>query len=108
MFTTLFNTGDIAHHHLLTLHNPKVKFVFDTDAEQSAASRIRASTFAMYAATSSCVWSPMRCPATTRMQASGWNSNSSRSGRWRRISLKIVVELTSADRPPDFAVLRYL
>jgi glyoxylase-like metal-dependent hydrolase (beta-lactamase superfamily II) len=38
----LFNSGDIVHHHLLTLRNPKVKFVFDTDAEQSAASRIRA------------------------------------------------------------------
>ncbi|MBS0247618.1 MAG: MBL fold metallo-hydrolase [Proteobacteria bacterium] len=39
---TLFNTADLAHHSLLVMQNPKMKFGFDTDPEQGAATRIRA------------------------------------------------------------------
>jgi len=38
---TLCVTADLAHHHLLTLANPKVEFGFDTDRKQGAATRIR-------------------------------------------------------------------
>jgi glyoxylase-like metal-dependent hydrolase (beta-lactamase superfamily II) len=37
----LFNTADIAHHHVLVVQNPKVEFAFDTDPKQGAATRIR-------------------------------------------------------------------
>lgn len=38
---SLFNTADIAHHHVLVVQNPKVEFAFDTDPKQSVATRIR-------------------------------------------------------------------
>jgi len=38
---TLCLIADLAHHHLLTMANPKVEFGFDTDRKQGVASRIR-------------------------------------------------------------------
>jgi glyoxylase-like metal-dependent hydrolase (beta-lactamase superfamily II) len=37
----LCNVGDIAHHYVLMLDNPRLEFAFDTDAKQAVASRLR-------------------------------------------------------------------
>ena len=34
-------TGDIAHHHVISLERPKAPFAFDTDGQQAVASRLR-------------------------------------------------------------------
>jgi len=44
----LCNTGDLAHHHVISLEKPRVEFAFDTDGKQGAASRIK--IFGMLAA----------------------------------------------------------
>ena len=36
---TLCNTGDLAHHHIISLEKPKLEFAFDTDGRQGAATR---------------------------------------------------------------------
>lgn len=46
---SLFNTGDICHHYVVSTERPKVPFAFDVDGEQGAASRIKA--FDMLAST---------------------------------------------------------
>lgn len=38
---SLCNVGDIAHHYVLMLDNPRLEFVFDTDGKQAVASRLR-------------------------------------------------------------------
>jgi glyoxylase-like metal-dependent hydrolase (beta-lactamase superfamily II) len=38
---SLCNVGDLAHHHVLIMQNPKVEFAFDTDGKQGAATRMR-------------------------------------------------------------------
>lgn len=38
---SLFNTADLAHHHVLIMENPKTEFAFDSDPKQGAATRIR-------------------------------------------------------------------
>jgi glyoxylase-like metal-dependent hydrolase (beta-lactamase superfamily II) len=45
---TLCFAGDIAHHHILSVERPRLRFAFDTDAEQAVTSRRR--TFDMLAA----------------------------------------------------------
>jgi glyoxylase-like metal-dependent hydrolase (beta-lactamase superfamily II) len=44
---TLVLTGDLAHHHVLSLQRPRIAFAFDTDPRQAAESRAR--TFDMAA-----------------------------------------------------------
>jgi glyoxylase-like metal-dependent hydrolase (beta-lactamase superfamily II) len=44
----LCNTGDLAHHHVISLEKPRVEFAFDTDGKQGAATR--AKIFGMLAA----------------------------------------------------------
>jgi glyoxylase-like metal-dependent hydrolase (beta-lactamase superfamily II) len=44
----LCNTGDLAHHHVMSLEKPRVEFAFDTDGKQGAATR--AKIFGMLAA----------------------------------------------------------
>jgi glyoxylase-like metal-dependent hydrolase (beta-lactamase superfamily II) len=39
---TLFVTGDLAHHHVLSLRRPRAEFAFDTDPKQAVESRLRA------------------------------------------------------------------
>jgi glyoxylase-like metal-dependent hydrolase (beta-lactamase superfamily II) len=46
---SLCNVGDIAHHFVLMLDNPRLEFVFDTDRKQAVASRLR--VFDMLAST---------------------------------------------------------
>lgn len=38
---TLCNAGDIAHHHVVSLRNPRAEFAFDTDGKQAVATRLR-------------------------------------------------------------------
>jgi glyoxylase-like metal-dependent hydrolase (beta-lactamase superfamily II) len=38
---TLCFAGDVAHHHILSVERPRIRFVFDTDAEQAVATRLR-------------------------------------------------------------------
>jgi len=38
---TLCNAGDIAHHHMMVVENPRRAFVFDTDGQQAVESRLR-------------------------------------------------------------------
>jgi len=38
---TICNAGDIAHHHVLVVENPRLAFVYDTDGQQAVASRLR-------------------------------------------------------------------
>jgi glyoxylase-like metal-dependent hydrolase (beta-lactamase superfamily II) len=38
---TLCNTGDIAHHPAVSVEQPRIQFVFDTDGPQAVASRLR-------------------------------------------------------------------
>ncbi len=38
---TLVNSGDIAHHHIVSMQTPRVAFAFDTDGAQGAASRLK-------------------------------------------------------------------
>jgi glyoxylase-like metal-dependent hydrolase (beta-lactamase superfamily II) len=38
---TLCFAGDVAHHRILSLENPRIRFVFDTDAEQAVITRLR-------------------------------------------------------------------
>jgi glyoxylase-like metal-dependent hydrolase (beta-lactamase superfamily II) len=38
---TLFNTGDIAHHHLISTQRPRAAFTYDTDGAQGVASRLK-------------------------------------------------------------------
>lgn len=38
---TLVNTGDVAHHHLVSTQNPRAAFLFDTDGAQGVASRLK-------------------------------------------------------------------
>jgi glyoxylase-like metal-dependent hydrolase (beta-lactamase superfamily II) len=37
----LCNLGDIAHHHILVVENPRREFAYDTDGKQAVASRLR-------------------------------------------------------------------
>jgi glyoxylase-like metal-dependent hydrolase (beta-lactamase superfamily II) len=39
---SLFNTGDICHHHLISTERPRMPFSFDVDGPQGVASRIKA------------------------------------------------------------------
>jgi glyoxylase-like metal-dependent hydrolase (beta-lactamase superfamily II) len=39
---SLFNTGDICHHHIISTEKPRVPFSFDTDGQQGVASRLKA------------------------------------------------------------------
>jgi len=38
---SLCNAGDIAHHHILAVENPRREFAYDTDGKQAVASRLR-------------------------------------------------------------------
>jgi glyoxylase-like metal-dependent hydrolase (beta-lactamase superfamily II) len=38
---TLCNSGDLAHHHILVVEQPRLEFAFDTDGQQAVASRLR-------------------------------------------------------------------
>jgi glyoxylase-like metal-dependent hydrolase (beta-lactamase superfamily II) len=38
---TLCFAGDVAHHYVLSVERPRIRFVFDTDAEQAVATRLR-------------------------------------------------------------------
>ena len=38
---TLCFAGDIAHHHILSVERPRIRFAFDTDAEQAVSTRLR-------------------------------------------------------------------
>ena len=38
---TLCFAGDIAHHHVLSVERPRIRFAFDTDAEQAVSTRLR-------------------------------------------------------------------
>ena len=38
---TICNGGDIAHHHVALVENPRVEFAYDTDGKQAVASRLR-------------------------------------------------------------------
>ncbi len=38
---TLYNVGDVAHHFVLATERPRLEFMFDTDAKQAVASRLR-------------------------------------------------------------------
>jgi glyoxylase-like metal-dependent hydrolase (beta-lactamase superfamily II) len=38
---TICNAGDIAHHHILAVENPRREFTYDTDSKQAVASRLR-------------------------------------------------------------------
>ncbi len=38
---TLYNVGDVAHHFVLATEQPRLEFMFDTDAKQAVASRLR-------------------------------------------------------------------
>jgi glyoxylase-like metal-dependent hydrolase (beta-lactamase superfamily II) len=44
---SLCNSGDIAHHHVISVETPRREFVYDTDGKQGVASRLR--TFDMLA-----------------------------------------------------------
>jgi glyoxylase-like metal-dependent hydrolase (beta-lactamase superfamily II) len=35
------NSGDLAHHHVMVMENPRLEFLFDTDGKQAVASRLR-------------------------------------------------------------------
>jgi glyoxylase-like metal-dependent hydrolase (beta-lactamase superfamily II) len=37
----LFNIGDVAHHHIVSLEKPKLPFAFDTDGAQGVATRLK-------------------------------------------------------------------
>ncbi len=39
---TLFLAADVAHHHVLSVNNPKIEFAFDTNPKQGVATRIKA------------------------------------------------------------------
>lgn len=38
---TLVNTGDVAHHHIVSTQHPRAAFLFDTDGAQGVASRLK-------------------------------------------------------------------
>jgi glyoxylase-like metal-dependent hydrolase (beta-lactamase superfamily II) len=38
---TLYNIGDVAHHFVLATERPRLEFVYDTDAKQAVATRLR-------------------------------------------------------------------
>jgi glyoxylase-like metal-dependent hydrolase (beta-lactamase superfamily II) len=38
---TLCNAGDIAHHHIVVVQNPRLAFSYDTDGQQAVTSRLR-------------------------------------------------------------------
>jgi len=38
---TICNAGDIAHHHIVVVQNPRLAFSYDTDGQQAVASRMR-------------------------------------------------------------------
>jgi glyoxylase-like metal-dependent hydrolase (beta-lactamase superfamily II) len=38
---TLYNIGDVAHHHVVSTERPREAFMFDTDGQQGIASRLR-------------------------------------------------------------------
>jgi glyoxylase-like metal-dependent hydrolase (beta-lactamase superfamily II) len=38
---TICNGGDIAHHHVVVVENPRLAFAYDTDGKQAVASRLR-------------------------------------------------------------------
>jgi glyoxylase-like metal-dependent hydrolase (beta-lactamase superfamily II) len=38
---TLVNTGDVAHHHIVSMQNPRAAFAYDTDGAQGVASRLK-------------------------------------------------------------------
>jgi len=38
---TICNGGDIAHHHVVVVENPRLEFAYDTDGKQAVASRLR-------------------------------------------------------------------
>lgn len=38
---TLLNSGDIAHHHIISMQTPRAAFVYDTDGAQGVTSRLR-------------------------------------------------------------------
>jgi glyoxylase-like metal-dependent hydrolase (beta-lactamase superfamily II) len=38
---SLFNTGDVCHHHIISTERPRVPFAFDTDGQQGVASRLK-------------------------------------------------------------------
>src|SRR5262245_32294967 len=38
---TICNGGDIAHHHVVVVENPRLSFAYDTDGKQAVASRLR-------------------------------------------------------------------
>ena len=38
---TLVNTGDVAHHHIVSMQNPRAAFAYDTDGAQGVANRLK-------------------------------------------------------------------
>jgi glyoxylase-like metal-dependent hydrolase (beta-lactamase superfamily II) len=38
---TIYNLGDVGHHHVLATERPRLEFVFDTDGKQAVATRLR-------------------------------------------------------------------
>ncbi|MEA3025118.1 MAG: hypothetical protein QOF91_403 [Alphaproteobacteria bacterium] len=38
---SLFNTGDVCHHHIISTETPRIPFAFDTDGQQGVASRLK-------------------------------------------------------------------
>jgi glyoxylase-like metal-dependent hydrolase (beta-lactamase superfamily II) len=46
---SLFNSGDVCHHHIISTERPRIPFAFDIDGEQGVASRLK--TFDMLAST---------------------------------------------------------
>jgi glyoxylase-like metal-dependent hydrolase (beta-lactamase superfamily II) len=38
---TICNAGDVAHHHVLSVENPRREFAYDTDGKQAVATRLR-------------------------------------------------------------------
>jgi glyoxylase-like metal-dependent hydrolase (beta-lactamase superfamily II) len=38
---TLVNTGDVAHHHIVSMQNPRAAFAYDTDGAQGVATRLK-------------------------------------------------------------------
>ena len=68
---TLCNSGDIAHHHILSMARPRKEFMFDTDGKQAVASRVQAFTTCWRRSASRCwpIISPGRGSAMSPSRA---------------------------------------
>ena len=91
---TICNAGDIAHHHVLVVEQPRLEFTYDTDGKQAVASRLR--LFDMLAA--------QRLPSASLSLSLAGHGLSRQAGR--RISLLPGVDADGALRSRPMVDLR--